>query len=271
MTYQTLELVVDDRVASLTLNRPERMNAFTEELLVEFKQAIAAVEKDEAVRVIIVSGAGGKAFSAGYDLRDGAEAPKRSIAELNERYDWQQTFNLSVWHCSKPVIAMIDGYCLAGALELAACCDIRYCSDTSRIGALEARFGGGMGTLMLPWILGNKCRELVYTGDILPAEDALRIGLVDRVFPQADLAAETMRIAKRMSRVAASCQTWNKRAINQTFEIMGLHSALRHGIDAASILRAIGSPERETFDELRRTEGLAVALAWRKSLFAPFE
>lgn len=271
MTYQTLALTVDDRVASLTLNRPDRMNAFSDELLEEFKHAIASIDKDEDVRVVIVSGAGGKAFSAGYDLQDTAGAPKRSIAELHERYAWQQTFNLSVWHCKKPVIAMIDGYCLAGALELAACCDIRYCSDTSRIGALEARFGGGMGTLMLPWILGNKCRELVYTGDILPAAEALRIGLVDRVFPQADLAAETMRIAKRMSRVAATCQTWNKRAINQTFEIMGLHAALRQGIDAASILRAIGSPEREKFDELRRTEGLSAALAWRKALFAAFE
>jgi enoyl-CoA hydratase/carnithine racemase len=271
LSYQTLTLTIDDRVASLTLNRPHRMNAISEQLLEEFKQAIAAIDKDDEVRVVIVSGAGGKAFSAGYDLQDSVGRPKPSIAELNERYAWQQTFNLSVWHCSKPVIAMIDGYCLAGALELASCCDIRYCSDTSRIGALEARFGGGMGTLMLPWILGNKCRELVYTGDILSAEEALRIGLVDRVFPKSTLAAETLRIAKRMSRVAASCQTWNKRAINQTFETMGLQTALRHGVDAASILRAIGSPEREKFDELRRTEGLQTALAWRKSLFAPFE
>ncbi len=271
MTYQTLELAIDDRVASLTLNRPDRLNAFSNELLEEFKLAIASLDKNDDVRVVIVSGAGGKAFSAGYDLRESADIPKRSIAELNERYAWQQTFNLSVWHCSKPVIAMIDGYCLAGALELASCCDIRYCSDTSQIGALEARFGGGMGTLMLPWILGNKCRELVYTGDILSAEAALKIGLVDRVFPQADLATETMRIAKRMSRVAASCQTWNKRAINRTFEIMGLQSALHYGIDAASILRSTGSPEREKFDELRQKEGLSTALAWRKELFAPFE
>lgn len=271
MTYQTLTLTVDDRVASLTLNRPERMNAFSEELLEEFKQAMSTVDRDPEVRVVIVSGAGGRAFSAGYDLKETAGAPKRGLAELHARYADQQVFNLSVWNCSKPVIAMIDGYCLAGALELASCCDIRYCSQGSKIGALEARFGGGMGTLMLPWILGSKCRELIYTGDILGADDALRIGLVDRVFPKADLAAETMRIAKRMSRVAASCQTWNKRAINQTFEIMGLTAALRQGTDAAAILRAIGSPERETFDALRGSEGLEAALAWRKSLFQPFE
>ena len=271
MNYQTLTLTIDDRVAQLTLNRPARMNAFSDALLEEFKDAMTALDQDEAVRVVIVSGAGGKAFSSGYDLQTTAEMPKLSLEQLHARYAWQQTFNLSVWHCSKPVIAMIDGYCLAGALELAACCDIRYCSDTSKIGALEARFGGGMGTLMLPWILGNKCRELVYTGDVLSAEEALKIGLVDRVFAKNELAEKTLQIAKRMSRVAASCQSWNKKAINQTFEVMGIQTALKHGVDAAAILRAIGSPEREKFDELRRTEGLPAALAWRKALFEPFE
>lgn len=271
MPYEAIEVAVDDRVASLVLNRPERMNAFSDRLLDEFEHAIAALDADEEARVIVVSGAGGKAFSSGYDLKQRAPAGTATLAELNARYARQQRFNLSVWHCGKPVIAMIDGYCLAGALELALCCDIRYCSDESRIGALEARFGGGMGTLMLPWVMGNRCRELVYSGDVWPADEALRNGLVDRVFPKADLAFETMRIAKRMSRVAATCQTWNKRAINQAFEVMGLESALRYGREAASVMRAIGSPERERFDELRRTEGLAAALAWRKDLFAPFE
>lgn len=271
MTYQTIDVTVDDRVATIVLNRPDRMNALSDELADEFERAITTLEADDEVRVVMISGAGGRAFSAGYDLKERADAAKPSLAELNARYARQHAFNLSVWRCSKPVVAVIEGYCLAGALELAMCCDIRYCSDDSRIGALEARFGGGMGTLMLPWVVGNRCRELVYTGDILPAEEALRIGLVDRVFPKASLAVETMKIAKRMSRVAATCQSWNKRAINHAFEAMGMESALRYGMEAASILRAIGSPERDRFDELRRTEGLSAALAWRKELFAPFE
>ena len=271
MKYNTIEVTVDDRVARLVLNRPERMNAFSDELTLEFQSAITALDGNNEVRVIVISGAGGKAFSAGYDLKERGDAKKQSLAELHARYTEQQMFNLSVWRCSKPVIAMIEGYCLAGALELALCCDIRYCSDDSGIGALEARFGGGMGTLMLPWIIGNRCRELVYTGDILPAVEAQALGLVERVFPKANLLNETMKIAKRMSRVAATCQIGNKRAINRAFETMGLESALRQGLDSAAMLRAIGSPEREKFDELRRTEGLDAALAWRKDLFAPFE
>lgn len=270
MKFDTLTVETDDRVAVLTLNRPERMNALSDNLRVEFRQAIDSLDADPDVRTIIVRGAGGKAFSTGYDLKDSANTTL-SMAETNARLVEQQRFVMSVWHCSKPVIAMIEGYCLAGAIELALCCDVRYCSDDSRIGVLEARFGAATGTLMIPWVIGSRCRELIYTGDILDGEAAHRMGLVDRVFPKSVLFAETLKIAKRMSRVSTTCQRWNKRAINQSFEAMGLHAALRYGIEAATIMRGIGSPEREKFDELRRTEGLEAALQWRKDLFAPFE
>ena len=86
------------------------------------------------------------------------------------------------------MIAMIDGYCLAGALELAQMCDIRYCSDASKFGVVETRFSDGIATYIMPWILGNRCRELIYTGDTFDGERAFRLGLVDRVFPKTDLA-----------------------------------------------------------------------------------
>lgn len=271
MSHETLRTEIDDRVATITLDRPDRMNAFSERLTEEFKTAVRQLDQDEDVRVIIVTGAGGKAFSAGYDLKESVDRLDQTLEQLNDKYAQNHAFTMSVWHCSKPVIAMIDGYCLAGALELALCCDIRYCSDDAEIGVLESRFGGGIGTLIIPWVLGNRCRELVYSGDIVDAQEALRVGLVDRVFPKVHLAAETMRIAKRMSRVAMTCQRWNKRAINQAFETMGLHAALGYGIDAASIARGIGSPERKEFDRIRSEDGLSKALKWRRSLFEPFE
>jgi enoyl-CoA hydratase/carnithine racemase len=270
MAFNTLLVEIDDLVATVTINRPGRMNAISDELTIEYRQLLSELDKDAAVRVIVVRGAGDRAFSSGYDLKDYPGA-KRTVEQLNDRYADQQDFLLSNWRCSKPVIAMIDGYCLAGGLEFALCCDIRYCTDVSKIGVLESRFAGGIGTMVIPWIIGNRCRELVYTGDTLTAAEAKEVGLVDRVFPKDAIVDETMRIAKRMSRVAASCQRWNKRAINQTFETMGLLTALRHGVDTASILRAAGSPERDTFDDLRANESLAAALKWRGDQFAPFE
>src|SRR5438445_10846278 len=104
MTYKTLVLDIDDLVASLTINRPGEMNAISDEMTVEYRHAIAALDKDDAVRVIVLRGAGERAFSAGYDLKDYPGA-KRTVEQLNDRYADQQNFLLSTWRCSKPVIA----------------------------------------------------------------------------------------------------------------------------------------------------------------------
>ena len=271
MGYETILYQVDDRVAVITLNRPERMNALSQKLCAELPQAVQAADQDPEVRVLVLTGAGGKAFSAGYDIKESAQAPKRSLGDWRERLNRDLQFTYSVWNCGKPVIAMISGYCLAGALEFAQMCDIRYCSDDSKFGVVETRFANGIATYIMPWILGARCRELIYTGDTFDADRAFRLGLVDRVFPKADLERETMRIAKRMSRVALAALQWNKRAINNTFDTMGLRAALQYGVEACSILDAQGTPEYTTFDEIRRTKGLGEAMQWRDAQFAPFE
>jgi enoyl-CoA hydratase/carnithine racemase len=271
MPYEQLLYSVDDRVAKVTLNRPERHNALSKLLVDEIIAVLAEADADPEVRVIVITGAGGKAFSAGYDIKESAAAPKRTLAEWRARMQKDLKFTYSAWDCSKPVIAMIDGFCLAGALEFAQCCDLRYCSEDSTFGVVETRFSNGIATMMMPWILGTRCRELIYTGDRFGAGEAHRLGLVDRVFAKAELEAETIRIAKRMSRVAADCLKWNKRAINQTFETMGLRAAIQYGSEACAIMDATGSPEAAEFDRIRRADGLGAALQWRDSQFAPFE
>ena len=263
----------DDRVAVITLNRPQKMNALSLELCAEFREAIRAADADPEVRVVVVRGAGGKAFSAGYDLTDDAEmqGSERGMADWNARLNHDLDFTFAVWRCSKPTIAMIDGYCLAGGLEFAQMHDIRYCSDDSRFAVIETRFSNGVATLAMPWIIGPIARELIYTGDMIGADEALRHGLVNRVFPKAQLEAEVMKIAKRMSRVALAALQWNKRAINNTFETMGFTAALRYGVEACSILDGTETPEYQQFDERRRTQGLQAALHWRREQFAPYE
>jgi enoyl-CoA hydratase/carnithine racemase len=272
VNYQDVTYAVDDRVAVITLNRPDRMNAFGKQLRDEFPDAVARADQDPEVRVIVVTGAGGRAFSTGYDQKESAQSEqKKSVEEWRGRMDSAYQFTRCVMDCSKPTIAVIDGYCLAGAMELAQMCDIRYCSDDARFGAIEARFSHGLATMIMPWIVGNHCRELIYTGDLFGAEEALRIGLVTRVYPKALLVPETLKIAKRMSRVALSCLQWNKRALRETFEIMGQRAALRYGVEAAAIMDAQSSPEYDRFDEIRRTEGLSKANQWRDAQFKQFE
>ncbi len=258
-------------MAAITLNRPERMNALSQKLVGEIMAAVGEADQDPEVRVVLITGAGGKAFSSGYDIKESAQQPKRGLVEWRARMQKDLQFTYSVWDCGKPVIAVIDGFCLAGALEFAMCCDVRYCSDDARFGAVEARFSNGIATMIMPWLVGQRCRALLYTGDIFDAQEAYRLGLVDKVFPKAELAAETLKIARRMSRVSADCLKWNKRAINQTFEIMGLRSAIQYGSEACAIMDATGSPEADRFESIRRSEGLQAALKWRAEQFAPYE
>jgi enoyl-CoA hydratase/carnithine racemase len=271
MSYEHLLYAVEDRVATITLNRPERHNALSQALVGEIMQAVAQADADPGTRVLIITGAGGKAFSAGYDIRESAAQPKRTLADWRARMQKDIAFTYSVWDCSKPVIAMINGICYAGALEFAVCCDMRYCSDVSTFAAVEARFSNGIATMIMPWLIGQRCRQLIYSGDTIDAAEAFRLGLVDRVFPKATLHDEVTKIARRMSRVSSDCLKFNKRSINQAFEIMGLRNAIAYGAEACAIMDSLGSPEANRFDSVRRTEGLAAALKWRTQQFAPYE
>lgn len=271
MSYETIRYEVDDRVAVVTFNRPERMNAFSAALCAEVRAAVRRADDDEGVRVIVVTGAGDRAFSAGYDIRESVAQPKRGLVEWRAKLQRDLEFTYSVWECSKPVIAMISGHCLGGGLEFAQMCDLRYAADHSTFALIETRFAGGIATQIMPWILGPRCRRLVYTGDRIGADEAFRLGLIDGVFPREALRGETMKVARRMSRVALPALQWNKRAINQAFETMGFRAAMQYGLEACAILDSTPSPESETFDELRRTRGLGEAVRWRDGLFAPYE
>ncbi|HVT50918.1 MAG TPA: enoyl-CoA hydratase/isomerase family protein [Dongiaceae bacterium] len=270
MSYENILYAVEDRVATITFNRPKQHNAFSGGLIDDIVGAIAEADRDPEVRVIVITGAGGAAFSAGYDMKESAAQQDHSLAAERERTQADLRFVLAPWDCSKPVIAMIDGYCFAGALEFAMFCDVRYCSDASTFGSLEARFASAV-TPIMPWLVGQRARVLVYTGDRFDSAEAYRLGVVDKVFPKAALQAEVTKIAKRMSRVALDFLKLNKRAINHTFEAMAFRNSLQHGAELAAVMLAQGSPEGNTFNAIRKKDGLAAALRWRDEQFAPFE
>jgi enoyl-CoA hydratase/carnithine racemase len=271
MAYETITYEQDDRIAIITLNRPKRMNALSLQLCAEVTEAVGVADKDDSVRVLVITGAGGKAFSAGYDIREGDEGMKQSIEEWWERLYHDLQFTYTVWNCSKPVIAMIDGFCLAGGLEFAQMCDTRYCSEDSKFAVIETRFSAGVATMVMPFILGPRCRELIYTGDMIDAQEALRLGLVSRIFPKDALRDEVMKIAKRMSQVALACLQWNKRSINNAYDSMGFRPAMNYGVAASTMLDSIETPEFREFDGIRRAKSFKEALKWRDEQFARYE
>ena len=271
MAYSNITYEVDDRVARITLNRPKKMNALSIKLREEFQDAVANAENDSEVRVILVSAAGGRAFSAGFDVSDGDSASEqRTVNEWKKLLDNAFKFHYTAFNCSKPVVGMIEGYCLGGALDFISMFDLRYCADDARFGAVEVRYGLGVQMLSLPWVIGQRCRELMYTGDTFDAQEAFRLGLVNRVFPKHELEREVVRIAKRISRVSLPTLQWHKRALNNAMNVGGFDSALRYGNEASVLIEASDS-EFKRYPEIRNTQGMAAANEWLKSIFAPFE
>ena len=177
-------------------------------------------------------------------------------------------FEFSPWDCSKPVIAMVRGWCLAGSCELAMMCCITYASETARFGEPEIRFSTAPPALVMPWLVGlKKARELLYTGDTIDAEEAWRIGMVNRVVSDDALEAETMRYARRAAAISLEGLQTTKAAINRGAEIAGIRNAVAYGVEVGGALDAVQTEQYRQFEAVKREKGLSAAIRWRESQF----
>ena len=196
---QTVLSAREGRVAILTINRPDKLNALNEEVRVELLAALAAIETDDSVGAVVITGAGEKSFIAGADIGEfaGRSPFDQRFAMRSPRiFDIMASF-------PKPVIAMINGFCLGGGCELAMSCDMRIAADTARFGQPEIKLGlipGGGGTQRLPRLVGlGQAMRLILTGDMIGAAEAREIGLVDQVVPAAELRGRTLELAARIA------------------------------------------------------------------------
>jgi enoyl-CoA hydratase len=247
----------------LTLNRPAKLNAISTELRDALTAAVAAAEADPDVRVVAIAGAG-RAFCSGYDLSE--EAP-------GDVWGWRAILaedvaaTLAIWRCSKPVIAQVHGFALAGGLELAMACDLVVASEDARLGEPEIRFGSAPVTLLMPFLIGQKAtRELLLTGDLVDAAEARRLGLVNRVVPADRLAAEVDALAETLARVEPDVMAPTKLMLNRAMEASGFLAAVEAGLDLQSIVNT--SATARAFDEIVQRDGLKAALAWRDRRYA---
>ena len=268
MTYTTIETATDGRVAVLTFNRPHVLNAFDPVLIDEVNDAMAGFVRDDTVLAILVHGAG-RAFSAGFDLKASAARGPLDVDAWRQTLEKDFDFIMQFWDCPKPTIAAVHGYCLAGAFELALACDITVAADGTFLGEPEVRFGSGIVALLMPWMTGPKqAKELLLTGsDRLSAHRALTLGLVNHVVPAGEEMSRAMAIARDVTAAAPASVRMTKRAINRSYEIMGMRQALLQALETDVIIEAGGGPERAEFNRIRREQGLKAALAWRDARF----
>ena len=268
MTYETISLEFDDGVAVLTLRRPARLNAMNKQMLGEMLAACDRVEDDDGVRTLVLTGEG-KAFSAGFDLQDQAAAPPQGRDEwgpvLRRDFDAVMRF----WHLSKPTVAAVRGPALAGGCELALACDITVAAADARFGEPELKFGAGIVVMLLPWLVGpKKAKEILLLGlDDIPADEALALGMINRVVPVGEELPIALKIARHMAVIDPAVIRQTKAAINETMRIMGMDQALEAALAIDVELEGEGSDDKRQFLAKLREGGLKAALAWRDARF----
>jgi enoyl-CoA hydratase len=203
MTFETLVYSIENRVATVTVNRPEKMNALNAEARRDLRRLFSSIRVDPSVDVVILTGAGEKAFVAGADISEFIDLTRQGGKEFSA--DGQGVFDI-IENLGKPVISAVNGYALGGGCELALACHFRLASEKARFGHPEVTLGiipGFGGTQRLARIIGiGRALELMLTGEIIDADEAYRIGLVNKVFPSGDLLARAIETARLITRSA---------------------------------------------------------------------
>lgn len=266
--FTTIAVETIGAVARLTLNRPERANALNAVMLGEIASALDEIERNPALRALIVRGAGA-AFSSGFDLKEQMERQPKGVEQWRTilRHDFDTIMRF--WHFPLPTIATVRGPCLAGACELALACDMTIAADDAFFGEPELKFGAGIVALLLPWIAGPKiAKEIILLGeDRVPAARAREIGMVNRVVGAGELDTVGLAIANHIAAIDPNLVKETKRAINRAFEAQNMLTALEEALAIDLAIEGAGSPDKIQFMEIARRDGLKAALAWRDARF----
>jgi len=270
MTKRSLRYEVAGRVATITLNRPDRLNAIDHHMPGELREAVEEANRDDAVHVIVLTGAG-RAFSAGYDLIDYAQAkgdnpgvqsmPWDPTVDFKMMYRNTQDFS-SLWRSYKPTIAKVRGFAVAGGSDIALSCDLVVMAEDARIGYPPARVWGCPTTAMWVYRLGaERAKRMLLTGDLVDGKEAERIGLVLEAVPEAKLDARVQALADRMAAVPKNQLMMQKLMINQAYENMGLQTTQMMATFFDGVARH--SPEGMWFKERAEQVGFKQAVAER--------
>lgn len=265
MTYETIQLSTDGPVATISLDRPDKLNAINSAMLHELEHALDALESNENILAIVLNG-NGRAFCSGFDLKAGARKNRKGEQAWRTDLEYDLSVIMRFWHCEKPTIAAVHGYALAAGFELALACDMTVCGEGALFGEPELRFGSSIVALLLPWYVNPKrTKKLLLTGqDRMGAAEALQHGIVNEVVPDEEVLARGRSLAREVALMDPDSVRLTKQAINRSYEIMGMSRALDAGLETSIEIETTETALRREFNRILRSEGLKAALDWRE-------
>lgn len=272
MEFGSVLYETDGRVATVTLNRPERFNAISERMPDDIAAAFGHAERDDSVHVVVLTGAG-RGFCGGYDLKDYAEQPGTNPGIQEMPWDPMVDFGfmshctrcfMSIWRCSKPVIGRIHGDAVAGGSDIALCCDIILMNEQARIGYPPARVWGCPTTAMWVYRLGaERAKRMLFTGDLITGKQAQEMGLISQAVPLDQLDAAVDSLVRRIQGVPKNQLMMMKMMVNQAYDNMGLAGTQTLATLFDGIARH--SPEGVWFKQRAEEVGFKQAVAERDS------
>ncbi len=236
---ETIAIDRTARVARITLNRPEKLNAISRQLQRELIEALVEAERDDSVHIALVTGAG-RAFSAGYDLAGGSGVAAEQSSAISRDRDGLEELNrnwLRIWDLRLPVVAKVHGHCLAGGTQLATICDVSFVAEDARIGAPQLPLGAGFVASYWAWQIGAKrAKELFFpVGSMISGREAAEIGLFNRAVPADQLDQFVDDYVELAARTPKEILVLQKKAINRTQEVQGFREALMGGVEIDAI------------------------------------
>jgi enoyl-CoA hydratase/carnithine racemase len=270
MAEQSVLHEIDGKVGIVTLNRPDKLNALSMELRLELERVLRRADDEPSTSVIVLRSEG-RSFCVGFDIggggsQDPSKTPWRHDAiKYHERLSISLRALMTPWTLRKPVIASVQGHALGGGCELAMFCDLTIAADNAQFGEPEILFSHVGPGIVMPWIIGHKrARELLYFGELIDAQTALELRMINRIVPLAELRSATLKYAKRLALISPEALAATKLAINRGVEDAGFRNALQSGLDIVAPLYAATTEVGRQFEEIRAKDGLKAALKWRK-------
>ena len=279
MSYQTILYESQGPVVTLTLNRPEALNAISPELEVELHQALDQADADLATRAIILTGAG-RAFSAGYDMSGRGEERRSTMDPSGQAIgdyirQWQRNDAANVekllhlWRLSKPIIAAVNGYAMGGGFWYSLACDLTIASEQAVFAQPEVRHVSNTTFLFAALAGWKAANRYALTGDHLDAREALRIGIINEVVPHEELVPAARRLAERIAMVPEASVRMNKAVTMQGLEAAGVRSGMLLNGALSALAHSSHGPDRERLMEAQRERGMRGFLDARDSPFYP--